>query len=186
MRPRHLLFALAIGGLAAGCLPVPSLHPLVAPGEAIEVPGLAGDWADDSDLFRFTDEGERLYTLSVRDSTGEMRPFYSLRFVRLEGRLFADAQVAPAAVPDELDAPLLLRSHLLLRADLAADSLLLSFLDDTWLDEALARRAVKARHERTDGGLVLTEPTRGLRSLVVRCARESAAFDTLNRLRRVR
>lgn len=162
---------------AAGCIPVPSLHPFVVEGEAVAVPGVVGEWADSSTTLRIAAESGNLYTLSSPDST-DVPSRLRLRFARLGGRLFADVTPDLRAYPGGSPEPWLWPMHTAFRVDLAGDSLRLAFLDDDWTKKALDRHAVKVRHERPDGQVVLTEGTAGLQAMLRKVANVEAAFDT--------
>lgn len=172
---RFAIVLLAAG--TTGCLPVPSLHPFVAERDAIAVPGIEGEWADSSTTVRIATERGNVYTLSSPDST-DVPSRLRLRFVRLGGGLFADVTADPRAIPGGSPEPWLWPMHTAFRVGLAGDSLRLAFLDDDWTEEALERRVLKARHERTEEGIVLTERTAGLQAMLRRIANEDAAFDT--------
>jgi hypothetical protein len=177
MRLRGWIAGAALGACAAGCMPVPSLHPLVEAGEGVEVPGIVGAWGDSASVLRIRQVHEDHYYVTNVDSDSSTVRFDAW-FVKLHGRLFADlvADIEPGA---ELSGPpFLLPMHTIFRVDLAGDSLRLAFLDDEWVRKALDDHRVKARHERLENDVVLTDDSRGLRAMVEKIANESAAFDT--------
>ena len=177
MRCRVLL-ALAMLALgAAGCLPVPSLYPLVEEGSGIAVPEAVGDWADSTTVLRIALERGTLYTMSNPDS-GEASPRFRVQFARLGGRLFADVVPDPGSFPGGDQKPFLWPMHMVFRFDVSGDSLRMAFLDDEWMKRALNGREAKAHHERPNDEIVLTERSPGLQAMVRRLANVDAAFDT--------
>lgn len=177
MRCRASL-ALAILALGvAGCLPVPSLYPLVEEGKGIAAPQVVGDWADSTTTIRLALERGTRYVMSNPDS-GDASPRFRVQFTRLGDRLFADVVPDPGSFPGGDQEPFLWPMHTVFRIDVAGDSLRMAFLDDEWMKQALDRREVKVRHERPNDEIVLTERTAGLQAMVRRLANVDAAFDS--------
>lgn len=177
MRTWMLALVAVVAFSTAGCLPVPSLYPLVEEEKSLAVPGIVGEWRDSSMTVRFDLERGTRYTMTLADSA-DSSSRYTVLFARFGGRLFADMIADTKTLPGGDQSPWLWPMHLLYRVDFAGDSLRLAFLDDKWVAEALARRHLKVRHEEPRAGLVLTEKTEGLQRLIGRIANEDAAFDS--------
>jgi hypothetical protein len=177
MRLREWIALATLGTCVAGCLPMPSLYPLVESGEGLEVPGLVGDWGDSTDAIRITRTAAGDYVLrdlGPDSSSGD----FKARFARIDGRLFADFR-PDLGSPDRLiDVSFSWPLHMIFRVEFAGDSLRLAFLDDEWVAGAVRRGRLKVRHEEPEGELILTEKPPGLRKMVGRIANEPAAFDT--------
>jgi hypothetical protein len=170
-------FIMLLAACAAGCLPVPSLYPLVEEEQGIAVPEIVGTWGDSSQTVRFDLEHGARYTMTNPDSADSTERFRVL-FARFGGRLFADMVADPRSLPGGDPSPWLWPMHLVYRVDVAGDSLRLGFLDDKWVKGALARHQLKARHEMPEEDVVLTEKTAGLQAMVRKIANVDAAFDT--------
>ena len=177
MRFRMLILVVTLGWCAAGCLPVPSLYPLVGEGQGITVPGIVGQWGDSTTSVRFEQGRDPRYTMTLADSS-DTTFRCTVLFTRLGGRLFADALIDDSDLPGGSRQPMLWPMHLIYRVDLAGDSLLLAFLDDEWVDKAIARHDISVRHERPGGTTILTEQTRGLQAMIRKVANVKAAFDS--------
>lgn len=174
MSPRALVIAVAMLGVA-GCLPVPSLHPLVE-GDGLEVPAVLGTWSGSNEVIRFERDEPGGYTMSAPESEAPAERF-TVKFTRLGGRLYADVRLEPKSLPGGDRHPFLLVTHVVCRVDLAGDTLRLGALDDDWLAGAVRDGRVRARFERTREGVVLTETTAGLRRLLERAGPDDAAFS---------
>ena len=66
--------------------------------------------------------------------------------------------------------------HTLARIWLNKDSLRIVFLDEDWLTEAIKDGRIALPHIETEGWLVLTAPTSGLQTLILKYGEEKRAF----------
>lgn len=174
MRGRAWMIGIVMLGVA-GCVPVPSLHPLVE-GDGIEVPGIVGTWTGSSEPIRFERGESGAYTMSAPESEVPADRF-AVKFTRIGGRLFADLSLAQRTLPGGDRHPFLLATHVVCRVGLEGDTLRLGAIDDDWLVESVRRGRVRARFERTSEGIVLTETTAGLARLLEKAAADDAAFS---------
>jgi hypothetical protein len=176
---------------------VVSLLPLFDDGYLVSEPGLLGTWkvADDADTWTFEKaEGmEYLLTQSqaqydLEKSVGSGTPAkkvpgdtvrFQARLGRLGAGLFLDL------VPAEKDNPVvhndlynahMIPGHTLARVWLDKDSLRIVFLDEDWLTEAIKDGRIALPHVETRGWLVLTAPTSGLQTLILKYGEDKKAF----------
>ena len=183
MTTRHpwvaLLAGLALTTALTGCVEdQPSLHPLFLESDRLarhEIE-LAGDWvAVDGDLrLRFEPAGDDRYLLQLTDEDGPAPGRLDVRFGRLSDAIFADFTAG-----EWEDGPPFgtLPVHVFARVRLDEGRLLISFLNRTWLQQAVEAGEVAPAHERVEGKLVLTAPTDELQALVGDLSQVEEAFD---------
>jgi hypothetical protein len=167
-----LLLALAMP-LGACLDQAPSLHPLFAAPDAVEV-DIAGDWVDKDELqLTFTQESGG-YGLEVRGKDCDENDcvlHLDVSFGRIGDQLFADF------IADDSDDlfgtwPV----HAFARVQLAKDTLEFRVLDREWLRLRLEKKPSSIAHEITDGHVVLTAKTSDLKKAMAEWMRDDAAF----------
>jgi hypothetical protein len=167
-----LLLALAMP-LGACLDQAPSLHPLFAASDAVEV-DIAGDWVDKEDLrLTFARDGSG-YALEVRGKDcdeGDCVLRLDVRFGRIGDQLFADF-IAHEADDEFGTWPV----HAFARVQLAKDALLFRVFDREWLRLRLEKKPSSIAHEMTDGHVVLTAKTSDLKKAMAEWMRDEAAF----------
>jgi hypothetical protein len=103
--------------------------------------------------------------------------WFDVRLGRLAGVLFAD--LTPQTFTDSeprLGRPMQIPAHWFWKISVEGDRLHVVPLSDEWLRKQIDSNAVRIAHEKEDGNIVLTAPTRELQRLVSRYATDTLAF----------
>jgi hypothetical protein len=176
---------------------VVSLLPLFDDGYLVSEPGLLGTWkvADDADTWTFEKaEGmEYLLTQSQaeydsEESAGSETPSkkvpgdtarFRARLGRLGAGLFLDlipTEQGNPEVRNDLYNAHMVPGHTLARVWLDKDSLRIVFLDEDWLTDAVKDGRIAVTHVEAKGWLVLTAPTSGLQTFILKYGGDRRAF----------
>jgi len=171
---------------------VVSLLPLFDDGYLVSEPGLLGTWklANGADTWSFEKaEGmEYLLTQSQVEYDQEYPeskkvPGDTARFRARLGRLgeglFLDLTPAEKDNPEvrnDLYNAHMVPGHTLARIWLDQDSLRIVFLDEEWLTEAIKDGRIVLTHVEAKGWLVLTAPTSGLQTFILKYGEDKKAF----------
>ena len=177
---------------------VVSLLPLFDDGYLVSEPGLPGTWkvAADADTWTFEKaEGATEYLLTQRQAEydqekgpGEGTPSkkgpgdtvrFRARLGRLGEGLFLDlipAEQGNPEVRNDLYNAHMVPGHTLARVWLDKDSLRIVFLDEEWLTEAVKDGRIALPCVETKGWLVLTAPTSGLQTFILKYGGDKRAF----------
>jgi len=176
---------------------VVSLLPLFDDGYLVSEPRLLGTWkaADGADTWTFEKAEGMEYLLTQRQAEYDLEksvgsetpskkvPGDSARFRARLGRLGAGFFLD--LIPAEKDDPVvhndlynahMIPGHTLARVWLDKDSLRIVFLDEDWLTEAVKDGRIALTHVETDGFLVLTAPTSGLQTFILKYGEDRKAF----------
>lgn len=172
---------------------VASLLPLFDDGFLVSEPGLLGAWkvADGADTWAFEKAEGMEYLLTQRQAEcgleehpesrkvpGDTARFRA-RLGRLGAGLFLDlipAEKDNPEVHNDLYNAHMIPGHTLARIWLDEDSLRIVFLDEDWLTEAIEDGRITLPHARAKGWLVLTAPTSGLQTLILKYGGDKKAF----------
>jgi hypothetical protein len=176
---------------------VVSLLPLFDDGYLVSEPGLVGTWkvAGSADTWTFERADGMEYSLTQRQAeydletpSGQGTPSrkvpgdtarFKARLGRLGAGLFLDL------IPTEKDNPEvrndlynahMIPGHTLARVWLDKDSLRIVFLDEDWLDEAIKDGRIALTHVEAEGFRVLTAPTSGLQTFILKYGGDKRAF----------
>ena len=165
-KTRFLVTTLA-AVLLAGC--IPSLHAVYSEKDVIFDPQLVGVWGpdDENSSWAFTKRGDKSYRFVCTEKNGDKGNF-TAHLTRLGGATFLDI------VPDkdrtsssEFHRAYLLPMHTFFRVDeLSSSSLKLSVMQFDALKEYLTKNPDAVKHEKVDGGILLTAPTEKLRTFL--------------------
>jgi hypothetical protein len=176
---------------------VVSLLPLFDDGYLVSEPGLLGTWkvADNADTWTFEKAEGMEYLLTQRQaqydqerSGGSETPSKKVPgdTVRLQARLGRlGAGLFLDLVPAEKDNPVIhndlynahmIPGHTLARVWLDKDSLRIVFLDEDWLTDAVKDGRITLPHVQAEGWLVLTAPTSGLQTFILKYGEDIKAF----------
>lgn len=176
---------------------VVSLLPLFDDGYLVSEPGLLGTWkaADGADTWTFEKADGMEYLLIQRQAEyglsqvpGQETPTkkgpgdtvrFRARLGRLGAGLFLDLIPAGEGNPEvrnDLYNVHMVPGHTLARISLDKDSLRIVFLDEDWLTEAVKDGRIALAHAETKGWLVLTAPTSGLQSFILKYGGDNRAF----------
>ena len=172
---------------------VVSLLPLFDDGYLVSEPGLLGTWQvkDSADTWTFEKADGMEYLLTQRQVEYDLEKYpeskkvpgdtvrFRARLGRLGAGLFLDL------IPAEKDNPVvhndlynshMIPGHTLARIWLNKDSLRIVFLDEDWLTEAIKDGRIVLTHVETKGFLVLTAPTSGLQTFILKYGGDKKAF----------
>ena len=176
---------------------VVSLLPLFDDGYLVSEPGLLGTWkvADDADTWTFEKAEGMEYLLTQRQaqydlekSVGSETPAkkvpgdtvrFQARLGRLGAGLFLDLIPAGQGNPEvrnDLYNAHMVPGHTLARVGLEKDALRIVFLDEDWLTEAVKDGRIALPCVETKGWLVLTAPTSGLQTFILKYGEDKKAF----------
>jgi hypothetical protein len=176
---------------------VVSLLPLFDDGYLVSEPGLLGTWkvADDADTWTFEKADGMEYLLTQRQAEYDLEKSAGLETpsikapgdtVRLRARLGRlGAGLFLDLIPTEKDNPVvhndlynahMIPGHTLARVWLDKDSLRIVFLDEDWLTEAIKDGRITLTYVETSGFLVLTAPTSGLQTFILKYGEDKRAF----------
>ncbi len=176
---------------------VVSLLPLFDDGYLVSEPGLLGTWkvADSADTWTFEKTESMEYRLTQRQAEYDLEKPVGLetpskkvpgdtarfraRLGRLGAGLFLDlipAEQGNPEVRNDLYNAHMVPGHTLARVWLDKDSLRIVFLDEDWLTEAVKDGRITLAHVETKGWLVLTAPTSGLQTFILKYGEEKRAF----------
>jgi len=172
---------------------VVSLLPLFDDGYLVYEPGLPGTWkvADSADTWTFEKAEGMEYLLTQRQveyvlekgqeskrlpgDTGRFRA----RLGRLGAGLFLDltpAEKDDPAVHNDLYNAHMVPGHTLARVWLDKDFLRIVFLDEDWLTDAVRDGRISLPHVEAEGWLILTAPTSGLQTFILKYGEDKKAF----------
>lgn len=168
--------ALGVVLLAALGSQAQSLHPLYKEKDPFFEPALLGDWTAYELKFTFAQQGETAYRLHITELKKDVPVTHTLDFhlVRLGGELYFDAkleslEIGGRTVRDFLALPV----HLLGKISLEADSLTLSLIHFSWVEEGIRSGRLRIPHEEFGGGdILLTASTDELQQLLIDYSRE--------------
>jgi hypothetical protein len=176
---------------------VVSLLPLFDDGYLVSEPGLLGTWkvADDADTWTFEKADGMEYLLTQRQAEYDLEKSVGLETpskkvpgdtVRLRARLGRlGAGLFLDLIPAEKDNPVvhndlynshMIPGHTLARIWLNKDSLRIVFLDEDWLTEAIKDGRIALTHVEAESWLVLTAPTSGLQTFILKYGGDKKAF----------
>jgi len=176
---------------------VVSLLPLFDDGYLVSEPSLLGTWkvADGADTWTFEKADGIEYLLTQRQAEydlekgpGEGTPSkkvpgdtvrFRARLGRLGAGLFLDlipTEQGNPEVRNDLYNAHMVPGHTLARVGLEKDALRIVFLDEEWLTEAIKDGRIALPCVETKGWLVLTAPTSGLQTFILKYGEDKKAF----------
>jgi len=170
-----------------------SLLPLFDNGYLVSEPGLLGTWQvkDDADTWIFEKADGMEYLLTQRQVEYDLEKYpeskkvpgdtvrFKVRLGRLGAGLFLDLFPAGKDNPvvhNDLYNAHMFPGHTLARVWPDKDSLRIVFLDEDWLTEAIKDGRIALPHIETEGWLVLTAPTSGLQTFILKYGEDKKAF----------
>jgi hypothetical protein len=174
-----------------GCLSVqPSIHPWLAPQDAVAVPGIEGVWVEEQDDHPLTmamgrlpggtgsngSAGPPAYVLTVLEQGRPSRGALGLSFGHLDGALYWDLTALPVEETADLWSRHLLGMHSLARITLEGDRLEVAPLDPSWVGKGLENGGLSLDHLILDDCAILAAPTADLQRLVLEHAFDDGAF----------
>jgi len=201
MKAKKVMFYCLLG-LAAGCVPIVSLHPLFAKDDIVFDDKLLGAWLGDAndpgtswEFSRFEEsaaaylpkelqgEFKRVYRLNLANKDGQ-RGALAACLVKLADRRFLD--IFPDQFPSGesdmekmklgFNAFFYLPCHTFVRVDAVGDQLKIHFTDDDELKKLVEAEPKAVAHTVTEEHLVLTASTKELQAFVVKYADDKRLF----------
>lgn len=194
--------------IAAGCVPVVSLHPLFTEDTIVFEEKLLGTWADTDqsvtwEFTRLDDElaeslsgklpadPNRFYHLEVTDRQGNKGVFLA-GLVRLDGRLYLDvfADRFPSgereaeAMKLVYNAFFFIPAHTFVSVDLTDEQLTVRLTNDDKFEELLETEPDAVAHQVVDDRPILTAPTDELQSFIIERAGDERLFPSETTLTR--
>jgi hypothetical protein len=181
MKNNCLLLGAALALSTAGCLPPVSLQPLYTTDDAVEQPEVFGIWRaadDDSTRMIIRRSNPAEYPSPAFDvvfvEKGHSAHLYTGHLVRLDDSLFWD--VEPVQSEEWKDHPAVVAAHLILRANVADDTLRLTPLREERFQELADIECSDLSATEADDRIVLTASTDRLREFLAAHANDPDVF----------
>ena len=149
--------------MSAAC--VPSLHPFFNEADLVFDKRLIGKWSDHghTESWTFERRGEKKYRMTYTDESGESG-LYEAALFTLDGRMFLD--LVPVRKRD-VHGGHLVAFHTVLGMTLEDDERAkLFYIDQVWLKNFLEANPGRVKNNSLDQGIVLTDTTSSLQSLM--------------------
>ncbi len=173
---------------STGCV-VQSMHPLYTEQDVVFDPNLIGLWSHEgSESVEFSKLNEKEYQVVYKNprEQGVGTVTWVGHLVKIEGSLFMDL------FPKEPDIPnpnLVYRSHFVpvhsfVHVIQIEPTLQFRMLDIRWLHKITKDDPQAIRHEKIDGGIILTASTKELQTFLLKHLKTEGAFETLCNLQR--
>jgi len=201
MKIKKILFYL-LAVLLGGCLPVMSLHPLVAEKDIVFEEKLLGTWVDDPNNPKSTWQFKRVedstskdgefdppkkpeiaYKLILLNNEDNTKGSFFAHLVKLESRLFLDVYPSrlPCAQPDPnedwlLNAFFLMPGHSFVIIDSIEPQLKLRWTNQEEMKKLLKEEPNAVKHELVEDSIVLTALTEQLQKFVMKYADDERVF----------
>ena len=179
MKKRNAVMLAAVAVLLASC--IPSINPFYTDKDVIFEQRLIGIWqekdkADDPQIWKFEEEKDKAYKLTVTEKEGKQGEFQAHLF-KLKQDYFLDiiATEIGTNVAD-LTTASLITGHLLLRVPQIEPELELAGFDFDWLDKYLKEHPKALAHHRDDDRFFLIAETADLQSFVLKHLAEGELF----------
>lgn len=174
--------SLACGLLLAAC--IPSVHPYYRPGDLVADPALVGHWRNVQetswDDWTFAVRDDSSYAVTIADSEGKsgrlIGHLFELGGQRYLDLIPEDCDFAPTQ--HELIAFALFPGHLLVKADMAAGGVTLTFFNWDWLKTCLAENPDALPHRAENDSILLTADTEALQRFVLAHSDNGELFRT--------
>jgi hypothetical protein len=201
MKIKKILFYL-LAVLLGGCLPVMSLHPLVAEKDIVFEEKLLGTWLDDPNSPKSTWQFKRVedrtqkdgefdppkkpeiaYKLILLNNEDNTKGSFFAHLIKLEDRLFLDVYPSrlPCAQPDPnedwlLNAFFLMPGHSFAIIDSIEPQLKLRWTNQEEMKKLLKEEPNVVKHELVEDSIVLTASTEQLQKFVMKYADDERVF----------
>jgi hypothetical protein len=145
---------------------------------------LLGSWVSDSgEKCKFTKSGDNHYELLyVEDAPAR----FEARLIELGGGTYIDLDPKPLGKEIELYPANLVPAHTLARVTIGKESISVAMMNGDWLEKLFDRKDLALSHERVDGTIVLTAPTRELQAFVRKHAGDKELFGDAEVFHRIR
>lgn len=211
-RSIQIVYLLLIISVLSGCF-LKSVHPLVKEKDSIVVSGLEGIWDGEDERWTFARSeqymprkigmneleisfydpqedslsSDNLYGyLVIHEELSEAGADTSLflaHFVALNDNLFLD--LFPVDLGEaSLFSQHFVAVHTFARVELLNDSLNISLFKDSWIEEQINDNRVRIKHEKTDGGILITASTKELQKFVTKYGNMEEAYESPMSLKR--
>jgi hypothetical protein len=176
MRSILMIAALAAAALATGCGVTLSVHPLYAEKDLASDLQLEGKWTDDEakDIWAVRKDGDVYVATCPTDKDSEP---IEMRLVRLGEHRFLD-------LTSKNTPSLSIPGHLFAKVSVTGDELQIQMMDSKWLEQKA--RETGFPYVEADKQVILTAPTSDLQKFVLLHAADPDAFESAEKLHRVR
>ncbi len=171
------LIAIGMLAMVTGCLS--SLHPLYTEADLVFDPALIGQWAEanSSETWTFSRSGEKGYKLMHIDSDGRKGAFL-VHLVEVSGVRYLDFfPEAETLQANELYKTHIIPAHSFLRVEQIGPELRMLPLNVRWVENFLQRNPGALRHEKVNGGIILTARPKELQAFLAQHGTTAWAFD---------
>jgi len=181
------VFLLGSGGCIINIELIYSLHPLYTDQDVIFEPALLGEWVsedDSTETMTFEKDGESKYKLIYIDSDSVEGEFI-VQLLRIKGALFMDLFSGEKDLKlNAMHMFVLLPVHGFFLISQLDSTLQLSFLEHDWLEKLLEKKPGAIRHEKVNGGIVLTAPPKELQKFLLKHLKTEDAFSDGSKMKR--
>jgi hypothetical protein len=178
----------------AACLPVMSLHTWYTKNDVVTDPSLPGTWymidgdkPDTSTTLTITKDESDGYVLSVNEKDHpDLADQWTMVVFRLGDRRYVDTseREIDSGGKDMGFGDLKLPIHTVGTIDIAKDDVVMNFLDDDWLKNALKADPNLIHYERTGDVSLLIAGTAELQKLIAKSVTDPKAFSEKTELQR--
>lgn len=163
--------------------------PLYKDNDLIEVPELTGVWIDvdyDSSIYILTKQAKNTYKLMHENKYDSSRSYYVAKFLRLNGQLFMDSQIA------DVEYKVKEESHIITKITSDNSQLKISFFNSEYLVDLAKNNKIKLSYqeiydnssgENSGSYTLITESTEKLQKLITDYANDQNVFPAEGSIR---
>ena len=153
-----------------GC-PARSIQPLFAEKESVLLPGLAGTWMSEEDIYTFEQLPGNHYRALIRSKTESDSAVYMVSSGKLGAYWFLDS--SPIKNSDEHH---YLSVHVFTRIEVRGDTMRFATLEADWLKKQIESNAIVVTHTMRENEVLLTATTKELQKFLTSIASNNEAF----------
>lgn len=149
-------------------------------------PSLVGQWTEDESeaTWTFSKEGTNAYTLIYNNKNGKQGAF-SAHLLKIKGELFIDFfPKEPELKRNNFYKLHLLPVHTFVHVNQIEPTLQMAAPNPKWIEKYLAENPSAIRHEKVDGEIVLTAPTKDLQAFWLKHLDTEDAFGDPTKMKR--
>lgn len=184
---------------------IQSLHPIYTKDKLVEIKELPGNWtrkggsqsdgnfqvsfkgpSGQPESWNFNYLGDKSYLLVHEDNEG-LQAAFKVHIIKLGGHYFMDffpTHIEDGKAPalknvykmNSMEVSHLLPVHTFAKLEVTATNLTISLFDPSYLEKLLEHQQIRIKHEKTDGGFVLTASSEELQKFAAKYANDKEAF----------
>lgn len=159
--------------LATGCIPI-SIQPLYTEKDTVYLPELIGTWQSSSDVvFTFESDNQKGYHVIAKDA--EESHDLSVHLVRVKNHTFMDV-IATGDDSNCKDTTFHIPVHILLQAEITADSFKYRAFDSDWLKNRWGSGKLRIPYAPMDNWFVFTAKPKQLQRFMNQWVDEPGAY----------